>query len=89
MLGHVRDRLRGQLEMLCFPAFIRVPTIVHYREVFGAVVFVAEIGHCLMQSGFPALRGDLEIDRLEIEGAREQLSQFDHLLTKCKPIPLV
>lgn len=75
--------------MLCFRAFICVSTIVYYRKVFGAVVVVAKIGHCLMQSGFPALRGYLEIDRLEIEGALEQLPQFVHLFTKRKPIILV
>lgn len=75
--------------MLCFLAFICVSTIVYYREVFGAVVLVAEVGHCLVQSGFPALRGDLEVDRLKIEGAGEQLSQFVHLFSKCKPITFV
>ena len=79
-------RLRGQLEVLCFLAFVCVSTIVYYRKVFGTVILVAEIGHLFMQSRFPALGGDLEEVRLKVEVAREQLPQFIHLIARCKPV---
>ena len=42
-----------------------------------------------MQGGLPALWGDLEVHSLEVEVAREQLSQFVHLVARCKPSIIV
>ena len=61
-------------------------TIIYYCKIFGTIVLVAEIGHLFMQSCFPALRGDLKVFRFEVEVAREQLSQFVHLIARCKPV---
>ena len=51
-------------------------SVVYDRKVFGAIVFIAEIGESLVQGCIPAIRGDLVELGLEMEFVAEKLPEL-------------
>ncbi len=75
----VAVHLRCKFELFRLLAFVGMAAVIDDREIIWAIVFMAKIGHSVVQGCLPTFRGDLEKFSIEVEFAFEELPQLIHL----------